>query len=89
MDYKNWSQFAKACPILSMAAALNDWEGGSEGHDELWGLISTSTDRRFAEAEEELVKLGVWQFHAVVYADPGEELPCAPIACSVLTAMFA
>lgn len=90
--FKNWHEFAKACPLLSLCCIVVDWEGepqvGPEKESELWFLIRTATDSRFEEAEAELTQLTTMQLREVIYAEPGTVLDSCPITCSVLTAMW-
>lgn len=85
----NFHEFETSFPLLAMACRVVDHEGDPDC-DSLWEIcISTALCRRFDDAEAELRKLTAPQYLAVVHADPGDELECAPIACRVLTGIFA
>lgn len=85
----NFHEFEKAFPLLALACKAADYDGDPNLND-LWDLcISTALCPRFAEAERELEQLSAPALLSVIQADPGEELECAPIACRVLTGIFA
>lgn len=85
----NFHQFEQAYPLLAMACRVIDHEGDPDC-DSLWEIcVSTALCRRFDDAEREMSTLSAPQYLAVVHADPGEELEFAPIACRVLTGIFA
>lgn len=85
----NFDAFERSFPLLALACKAVDYEGTANSTELYDVLIGTATDRRFSEAERELEKISAPAFWNVVNADPGEELPFAPIACRVLTAIFA
>jgi hypothetical protein len=85
----NFHEFETAFPLLALACKAADYDG-DPNRDDLWEIcISTALCPRFAEAERELEQLSARALLSVILADPGEELDCAPIACRVLTGIFA
>lgn len=85
----NFHEFENAFPLLALACKAADYDG-DPNRDDLWDIcISTALCPRFAEAERELEQLSAPALLSVIQADPGEELECAPIACRVLTGIFA
>ena len=89
LPVKSWHDFESQFPLLAMACKVVDWDGDPD-RDSLWeACVRTALCRRFSDAESELQQLSAPDYLSVVHADPGEELECAPIACRVLTGIFA
>lgn len=87
--HTNFHEFESAFPLLAMACKVIDYDGDPD-RTELWEIcISTALCPRFSEAERELEQLSAPALLSVIQADPGDELECAPIACRVLTGIFA